>query len=310
MTPPKNDEPAPDKSGAEEFHAELARRLQALRDVGSKDTDQNERLLQAARVLRDHVAELEANLEASEWLREKQSAEMQELQQRAEELEGLFEALALLLVKPGEERQRQPAVILRQVATRLAAWEKEKAENQGLITRLSHSLAIQQVDDDLDDAASRRNALRRLDEAIALAGKAKLPLFCLFLELDENELRQKAGSLAADYLLVQIAHRLKLSLRHRDVLLRYDASAFVLLTDADSVEHAFQHAQRLHHALSHEPVDLGARKLEAPIRIAVVGAQNRKSADEILRLARELLKKAKKLTEPIVVDPALVKEKK
>lgn len=303
----QDDDPPSHHHGSDEFHAELAHRLQALRDIGPRDTDQNERLLQATRLLRDHVTELEANLKASEWLREKQAAELEEARHKAEELESLFDALGLLVAAPGEEKPKQPAVILRQVATRLAAWEKEKAESQGLISRLSHSLAIQQVDDDLDDAASRRNALRRLDEALELARKAKLPLFCLFLELaDPALLREKAGPLAADYLLVQIAHRLKLNLRHRDVLLRYDTGSFMLLTDADSVEHAYQHAKRLHETLSQEPIELGSRRLDPGLRIGIVGAKNRKSADEILQVARELLRKSRNLAEPIVVDPSLV----
>jgi diguanylate cyclase (GGDEF)-like protein len=308
----KNDEPAPGgASPADQFHAELTSRLQALRDGASQETDRHARLLEMSRGLREQVGELEAHLKASEWLRETQAGELSQLRQKVAELEGLFEALATLVAEPGEEKPRSPNAILRQVAGRLSSWEKEKAASQGLITRLSHSLAIQQVDDDLDDAASRRNALRRLDEAVALAKKSNLPLFCLFVELSGDEtIRQQSGSIAADYLLVQIAHRLKLNLRHRDILLRYDASSFVLLTDADSAQHAFQHAQRLHEALSHDPVELGAKKLSAPIRIGIVGAAGKKSADEILQTAKDLLKKGKRLPEPIVIDPQLVKSSK
>ena len=215
------------------------------------------------------------------------------------------------MAEPGEERLHSPTAILRQVAGRLSSWEKEKAASQGLITRLSHSLAIQQVDDDLDDAASRRNTLRRLDEAVALAKKADLPLFCLFVELAVDEkLREQSGPIAADYLLVQIAQRLRLNLRHHDILLRYDNTSFVLLTDAGSAQHAFQHAQRLHQAVSHDPVELGAKKLATPIRIGIVGTAGKKSADEILRTAKDLLRKAKRLPEPIVIDPQLVKSNK
>ena len=338
-------------ANTEEFQAELARRLQAFRDAGGKESDKTERLLEATRHLRATVDELEercqrleaerdeavaqavlledklkgratqsvptikrkdlmAHLEASEWLRENQSGELQQLQQRLEELEGLFEALSTLITEPGEERQKNPGTVLRQVAARLSSWEKEKAESQGLITRLSHSLALQQVDDDLDDAASRRNALRRLDEALELAKKAKVGLFCLLVEIeDPSSLREKSGPIAADFLLVQIAQRLKLNLRHRDILLRYDASAFVLLTDADDPQHAYQHAQRLYEALCHEPIELGSKKLKAPIRIGIVGTGLKSTAGEVLTGAKALLGKSRRLPEPIVIDPALIRKK-
>lgn len=335
---------------SEEFQLELAKRLEALRSAGARDTDQHQRLLEANRGLRQELAELEeragrleaerdeaiaqvalledrlkgkatqsvptikrkdlmAHLEASEWLRENQSGELQELQKKVEEVEGLFEALATLIAEPGEERQKNPTAVLRKVAGRLSSWEKEKAESQGLITRLSHSLALQQVDDDLDDAASRRNALRRLDEALELAKKAKVALFCLFVELEgQTNLRERSGPIAADFLLVQIAQRLKLNLRHRDVLLRYDAGAFVLLTDAGNAEHAYQHAKRLHEILTQDPIELGSERLTTPIRIGIVGTAAKQNADELLRAAKELLKKAKRLPEPILIDPRLMKK--
>lgn len=305
-----NDDKPHGLSPADEFHAELTSRLQALRDGGSNELDRHAHLLEMSRGLREQVGELEAHLKASEWLRENQSGELQELHRKVAELEGLFEALATLVAEPGEERPHSPAAILRQVAGRLASWEKERAASRGLINRLSHSLAIQQVDDDLDDAASRRNALRRLDEAVTLATKADLPLFCLFVEMSgDEELRERCGPIAADYLLVQVAQRLRLNLRHHDILLRYDNISFVLLTDADSAQHAYQHAERLHHALSHDPVVLGARQLPVPIRIGIVGTAGKKGADEVLTTAKDLLRKAKRLPEPIVIDPVLVKVK-
>lgn len=295
---------------SEDFHAELARRLQALRDAGPGGADQNERLLELGRGLRAQIAQLEAERGASEWLRATQAGELQQVRTRIEELESLFDALAILVAEPGADKPASPTAILGQVAARLSAFEKEKAESQGLITRLSHNLALQQVDDDLDDAASRRNALRRLDEAVERGGKAKSPLFCLFIELESQEsLKAKSGSIAADFVLVQVAHRLKLSLRHRDVLLRYDTAAFVLLTDDDSAEHAYLHAQRLFGALGNDPVELGTKKLTPQIRIGIVGTAGKKSADDILRAAKALLKKGKSLPEPIVIDPAVVKKK-
>lgn len=295
---------------SEDFHAELARRLQALRDAGSGGTDQNERLLELGRGLRAQIAQLEAEREASEWLRATQAGELQQVRARLEELESLFDALAMLLAEPGADKPAGPIAILGQVAARLSAFEKEKAESQGLITRLSHNLALQQVDDDLDDAASRRNALRRLDEAVERGGKAKAPLFCLFIELESQEsLKAKSGSIAADFVLVQVAHRLKLGLRRRDVLLRYDTAAFVLLTGDASAEQAYLHAQRLFGALGNDPVELGTKKLTPQIRIGIVGTAGKKSADDILRAAKALLKKGKNLPEPIVIDPALVKKK-
>jgi diguanylate cyclase (GGDEF)-like protein len=252
--------------------------------------------------------DLKAHLEASEWLRETQTGEVNRLETRVAELEGLFEALQTLIAEPGQTRREAPAAVLRAVAGRLTVFEREKAENLGLITRLSHNLALQQVDDQLDDAASRRNALRKLDEALEQARKAGVRLFCLFVTLEGlSDDRRKEGQIAADFLLVQVAQRLKLNQRHRDVLLRYDGASFVLITDADSPQHAFRHAQRVHDAVYAEPIELGTRVLPLRLRIGIVGSEPKLHGDELLAKARTLITTAKNLREPIVIDPRLLK---
>ena len=55
-----------------------------------------------------------------------------------------------------------------------------------------------------------------------------------------------------DYLLVRVAQRLQVALRHRDILLRYGDEAFVLLTDAESGARARPHAERLMRSVCEE----------------------------------------------------------
>jgi len=255
--------------------------------------------------------DLAARLDDSERIRRTQSREMLGQQQRIAELEEKLEGLAELLDEEAVPENGAQGELIEELRSRLAYFEQLGEEQRDTIQQLSRTLAVQQVDDVLDNAQSRRNALQRVDEALRRAHRAEAPLTCMTIGIDRPEaIREEHGPMLFDYLLVQVAQRLQLALRHRDVLLRYGDETFVLLTDADSADRARSHAERLLHSVCDQPLALGPRRVHPSISIAILPNQpHLTGADEVLHLALGLLEDVRKEGErEIVVAPEILEE--
>jgi diguanylate cyclase (GGDEF)-like protein len=255
--------------------------------------------------------DLATRLDDSERIRRTQSREMLGQQQRIAELEEKLEGLAELLDDEAVPENGAQGELIEELRSRLAYFEQLEEEQRDTIQQLSRTLAVQQVDDVLDNAQSRRNALQRVDEALRRAHRSETPLTCMMIGIDRPEaIREEHGPMLYDYLLVQVAQRLQLALRHRDVLLRYGDETFVLLTDADSGDRARSHAERLLHSVCDQPLALGTRQVHPSVSIAILPHQpHLTAADEILHLALGLLEDVRKEGErEIVVAPEILEE--
>ena len=107
---------------------------------------------------------------------------------------------------------------------------------------------------------------------------------------DPQQLRSELGSISYDFMQVQIAHRLQLTLRRGDVVMRYGDGELVLISDAKTVVEARSHAERLLRQVCAEPMELGNQRLEVGISIAVLDYEPAfGGAHEFLRRARGTL---------------------
>jgi diguanylate cyclase (GGDEF)-like protein len=301
---------------AEERVQQLESELTAMRDERAHQDAQLAELRQHGtareRELRRLVAQsatagdLATRLEASERIRQAQTREMLDQQQLIAELEQKIENLAELLDARHQSETVDPGEVLAELESRLAQFEKIREQQQVTINQLSRTLAVQQVDDALDDARSRRNVLQRVEEAVRRSRRSGTPLTCLMIAIDHPQaIRDEHGSVLYDYLLVQVAQRLQVALRHRDVLLRYGDEAFVLLTDAESGERARPHAERLMSSVCDELLDLGPRRIRPSVSIAILHHRPEMSGvGELLRVTMKRLLGAQEEGErQIVVGP-------
>ncbi len=236
---------------------------------------------------------LAAELEASENVRRAQTQEVLQCQRRIGDLEQHLETFATLLQADGAS-VRDPEVLLGELAQRLTSFEKVRQEQQGTIDQLSHSLAMQQVDDTLDDAQSRRNVVQRLGESVRRAQRFGVPLFCVMIGIDHPQtLRAVHGPVSYGFLLVQIAQRLRLTLRQNDVMMRYDEEGFVLIPEAKSLIQVRSLAERLIKTICGEPLEMGSQQLEPSISISMLQYQSDVGgANELIRQARQTLAEA------------------
>ncbi|MEO1086017.1 MAG: hypothetical protein AAFY88_17395, partial [Acidobacteriota bacterium] len=136
--------------------------------------------------------DLMARLMFSEWMRTSQQQQLQYLQERLDDRDHHFQALAALVEAPHGE-SADPGQLLEAVATRLTAYERARGERRG-VARLSHAVESEAfgepLDEALDEAQSRRNAEQRLEDAMAFARRFDATLACLLISIDDpDELR-------------------------------------------------------------------------------------------------------------------------
>ncbi len=163
-----------------------------------------------------------------------------------------------------------------------------RSEQQSTIDQLSRSLAEQQIDNALDERPSRIDVVARVDDAVQRSGRLGMPLNCLMIGIDDAmRLRSELGSVSYDFMQVQLAQRLQLTLRRGDVVMRYGDGEFVLLTDAKTAVDARSHAERLIREVCAEPLELGNRRREVGVSIAVL------AYDSAIGGAHEFLRRAK-----------------
>lgn len=239
---------------------------------------------------------LASRLEASERIRQTMRQDLESQQARIRFLEQHLEAIATLLHDQEGVAAPNLEALLEELGRRVTEFENVRSQQQGTIATLSRSLAVQQVDETLDDAAPRRNVLTRIEHAVRRSQRYGSPLSCLMIGIDRpDSIRELHGSVAYDYILVQLAQRLKLTLRASDALMRYSDAGFVLLTDNSSIDSSVSHAKRLLSSVGTQPVRIGTEDVEISVSIVVlVYRREMGNADDLLKRAWALLNRAQR----------------
>ncbi len=233
---------------------------------------------------RIQVGDMNTRLQASERVRTAQTQTILVYQQRIKEIEQSLATIGALV----QAEDSNPDSLLEELATRLSQFEAIRSEQQGTIDRLSRSLAEQQIDNALEKRPLRTDIVARVDEAVQRCRRLGTPLNCLMIGIDNAlELRSELGSMSYDFMQVQIAQRLQLTLRSSDMVMRYGDGEFVLITDAKTVVSARSHAERLIREVCTTPLKLGDHSREIGISIAIL------AYDPDIGSAHELLRRAK-----------------
>ncbi|MEM7349393.1 MAG: diguanylate cyclase [Acidobacteriota bacterium] len=274
-------------------------------DVRQVRVSPEQELKRAAKV--EKIGNLIARLKASERVRTAQTQEILGHQRRIAELEQHLETIAALVESEQQTARVDPAALLEKLGARLMQVDRVRSDQQETIDRLSHSLAVQQVDEALDHGEARRNVVQRVEEVIQRARRFDRQLICLMIGLDDPlTLRQTHGAVSFDFILVQIAQRLHLTLRRGDVVMRYGAGEFLLISDAETTEQARSQAARLIRTVCAEPLELGGKQINISLSTGILAFRHQEGgAHELLRRARGGLVAAQARGErQIYVQPA------
>jgi diguanylate cyclase (GGDEF)-like protein/PAS domain S-box-containing protein len=146
--------------------------------------------------------------------------------------------------------------------------------------------------DSLTGVANRAQFRDRLAHALAIGEEALAVAFC---DLDQfKPVNDTYGHRAGDTALVEVAARLRASLRAGDELARIGGDEFtVLLRNVPDADAARNLADRLLTALA-EPIDLGSGSVSLSLSVGIALAEPGSSADDLLNRADEALYLAKR----------------
>lgn len=124
--------------------------------------------------------------------------------------------------------------------------------------------------DTLTGLHNRRYLERRLKEELTRAGRYRLPLSCLFLDVDHfKQVNDTHGHAAGDRVLQELAQRMRTCLRASDVATRYGGEEFALVLPQTGVEEAGLLAERIRLEVAGDPVILADSGLSIDIRVSI-----------------------------------------
>ena len=151
-----------------------------------------------------------------------------------------------LLLSPGKYQQE---IISRQQALDLCSHIKTilKANQQTRFWQLQASL------DPLTGLLNRSHFFQEADKQVEACKQQQLPCSLLFIDIDDfKRINDKLGHPAGDKILVDIAHRIRDSLRQQDLIARYGGEEFVVLLPLTSAWQGAQIAERLRSNIEHD----------------------------------------------------------
>ena len=164
--------------------------------------------------------------------------------------------------------------------------ERKRAEQQ---------MEYQSYHDSLTGLANRRLFQEHLTLALALAQRKRRPVAVLFLDLDHFKVvNDSLGHTLGDRLLLEIASRLRASVREGDVVARVGGDEFtIVLQELEKKEDAASMAQRVLRIVA-EPIDIEGQRLYITASIGItVYPDDGEDGETLLKNADNAMYRAK-----------------
>jgi len=211
-------------------------------------------------------------------------------------LEQPFDGETINYRKDGSEYVIEWYIVpLRDTAGKITHWmaiQRDVTERKVLEEQLRHQV----LHDPLTGLPNRVLFMELLEHALSLANRNPRLNAVLFVDLDDFKVvNDSLGHEAGDDLLVQVAERLRASLRSEDTAARFGGDEFgILLEGVLGANYVTDVAERIIKRLD-EPFVAGARELTITCSIGIVlAASSRETASELLRKADIAMYEAKR----------------
>ncbi len=143
---------------------------------------------------------------------------------------------------------------------------KVRLQNGERIIRLEDSRLVLAVTDSLTKQWNRKGILERLEEEFARSRRQGTCLSTVMLDIDNLKvINDRHGHMIGDEVLVEVAARLKSSIRRYDELGRYGGDEFLIILPGCQLEKMEKIAERLRRAVGDKKVGTAA----GPIRVSI-----------------------------------------
>lgn len=159
-------------------------------------------------------------------------------------------------------------------------------ERQSLSSLIDH--------DELTKVASRSRIFDVLNSMIEKADEYNEKFCVAMVDLDHfKSVNDSFGHLVGDQILIDVAARMKATLREHDLLGRYGGEEFVLILSHTSIHKAEKILRRICKRIAEEPFQVDDKTIKMTVSIGVTGFRKTDRAEDILGRADHALYKAK-----------------
>ncbi len=162
-------------------------------------------------------------------------------------------------------------------------------------TQLLDELYQIAVRDGLTLALSRRAFVEAVDREVARARKLSKPLSLLVLDIDHvKQINDNFGQLSGDFVIRDLARRIRKKCERFDLLGRYDGTQFLLALPETTAAVGQSRAEELRELTAGEPFSFEGDRLAVTVTIGVVEYQPNWETAHFLRHTQEALLRGKK----------------
>ena len=149
--------------------------------------------------------------------------------------------------------------------------------------------------DGLTEAYNKRYFLEYLDRELARCGRYGRPLSLVMFDIDHfKRINDEHGHLTGDYVLKELARRVRGEVRKDEVFARYGGEEFVVVLPEAGHEAAMQFAERIRQLISAKPFRFEDDVLPVRVSLGVASTSSAVDAQSFIKQADENLYHAKR----------------
>jgi diguanylate cyclase (GGDEF)-like protein len=149
--------------------------------------------------------------------------------------------------------------------------------------------------DGLTQAYNKRYFVENLEKEIPRCTRHQRPLSLVMFDIDHfKKINDEHGHLTGDYVLREMARRVRTRVRKEEVFARYGGEEFALTLPETSREQAIKVSEDLRRLVSAEPFDFEGDRIPVTISLGVGTTVNEIACDAFIKIADENLYKAKR----------------
>jgi len=203
-----------------------------------------------------------------------------------------FDLQRALRALSAARREEQRSVELEQRAREA---ERERDVLARRVEELELRASALQIDDELTGLRNDRYLLQRVDEAVRLARRYGVAVTGAVVGLDNLQaIRAVHGPIVADFVLLQVAQRLRAAVRESDLLARYGLDGFFLLSLLAAPAEVEDLARRLRLLVGGQPIEAEGDRVPLELSVGVAAFRPEMSgASELIQTAVEALAQAR-----------------
>jgi diguanylate cyclase (GGDEF)-like protein len=149
--------------------------------------------------------------------------------------------------------------------------------------------------DGLTQAYNKRYFVENLEKEIPRCTRHQRPLSLVMFDIDHfKKINDEHGHLTGDYVLKELARRVRTRVRKEEVFARYGGEEFALTLPETSREQAVKVSEDLRRLVSAEPFDFEGDRIPVTISLGVATIINEVAGEAFIKTADDNLYKAKR----------------